>query len=438
MSAVYRFSPAYRRAAIAVLLLSVLSSINVFAAHYEGDGELITPERAVAIALEGNPGLAQIRARAEAMAAIPSQEGSLPDPSLSFGALWLPTASGLNLHKDDFTMMEVGVSQAIPFPGKLALRQKAAGFEAEAAVHTVEEARLRLARDVTSRWWQLLSEHRSLLIIADTERLLQQLVEIADTKYRVGGGLQQDVLSARLELAQLVQLRAQHVGRHRAEIARLNALLNRPADNPVRLPDEVETRLPDLSSDTAIQAQGEPTRPLLTERRKAIDAAHSRLELAKKEFYPDFTLSTAYAFRQSTPTGQSRSDFVSFQLSMNLPIYADRKQAKAVDQRNAEWLRERYALEEAQREIQTEIGTALALYRGSREQFETFETSILPLAEQNVTAALTAYQVGKTDFLNVIRAENAWFAYRMQYWQALAEAHQALAQWAAAVGREGL
>ena len=439
MSAVYRFSPACRFAAVAILFLSAFCApFSILAAQYADEVELITPERAVAIALEGNPGLAQIRARAEAMSAVPSQEGSLPDPTLSFGALWLPTASGLNLHKDDFTMMEVGVSQAIPFPGKLALKQKAAGFDAEAATHTVEEARLRLARDVTGRWWQLLSVHRSLLIIADTERLLQQLVEIADTKYRVGGGLRQDVLSARLELAQLVQLRAQHVGRHRAEIARLNALLNRPADSPVRLPDEVETRLPDIPSDTAIQAQGEPSRPLLAERRKAIDAAQSRLELAKKDYYPDFTVGTAYAFRQSTPTGQSRSDFVSFQLSVNLPIYADRKQAKAVDQRNAEWLRERYALEEAQREIQTEISTSLALYRGSREQFETFDHSILPLAQQNVTAALTAYQVGKTDFLNVIRAENAWFAYRMQYWQALAEAHQALAQLAAAVGREGL
>ena len=439
MSAVHWFSPAYRHGAIAVLCLSALcSSRSVLGAHPPEESEPITPERAVAIALEGNPGLAQIRARAEAMAAIPSQEGSLPDPSLSFGALWLPTASGLSLNRDGFSMLEIGLSQAIPFPGKLALKQKAAGFEAEAAADTVEEARLRLARDVTIRWWQLVSLQRSLLIIADTERLLQQLVEIADTQYRLGEGLQQDVLSARLELAQLVQQRAQHIGLHHAEIARLNALFDRPADSTIRLPDAVETRLPDFPSDPDVEARGERSRPLLAERRHAIDAAQSRLELAKKEYYPDFTLGTAYSFRQSSPTGQSRSDFASFQISMSLPIYVDRKQAKAVDQRQSELLRERYALDEAEREIQAEIRAALALYRGSRERFGLFENSLLPLAQQNVRAALTAYQVGKTDFLNVIRAENAWFGYRMQYWQALAEAHQALAQLAAAVGREGL
>lgn len=415
MSVHYRCSPANRYHAVGILFLSaVFSQPSVLAADYPEEGELMTPQRALAIAFEGNPGLAQIRARAEAMAAIPSQEGSLPDPTLRFGALWLPTASGLDLHRDDFTMMEVGVSQTIPFPGKLALKQQAAAFEAEAASNREEEARIRLAREVTVRWWQLYSVHRSLLIIGDTEKLLRELVEIADTKYRVGEGLLQDVLSARLELAGLAQLRAQHVGEHRAEIARLNALLNRATDSPVRLPPEVNTGLPEIRSGAELHNQGEQSRPLLAERKKAIGAAQSRLELAEKDFYPDFALGTAYAFREDTPTGVSRSDYVSFTLSVNLPIYVDRKQAKAVDQRRSELLKERYALDEAEREIQSEISTSLALYQSSREQFRQFEPDIFPLAEQNVTAVLNAYQVGKTDFLHVIRAENTWLAYQMQ------------------------
>ncbi len=408
----------------------------IFPIDGSADEPVLTAERAVAIALEGNPGLAQIKARAEAMAAIPSQEGSLPDPTLNFDALNLPTADGLNLRKEDMTMLEVGVSQAIPFPGKLALKEKASAFEAEAAANTVEEARLRLARDVKIRWWQLMYMHRSLIIIADTERLLRQLVEIADTKYRVGEGLQQDALSARLELAKLGQQRAQHIGMHRSEIARLNALLDRPMDNPIRLPDEVETELPEIRSEADLLVLAERSRPLLEQRKNAINAAQARLELARKDYYPDFTVGAGYAFRQSTPTGQSRSDFANFRLSLNLPIYADSKQAKAVDQRNSELMKERYALNEAERRIQTEIASALAVYRGNREQFQRFADSILPLAQQTVSSALTAYQVGKTDFLNVIRAENAWFDYQMQYWQALADGQQALARLLAAVGKE--
>ena len=425
---------ANRRSCRFVMSVAVFLRLALFSTTLLADDAILTPERAVAIALEDNPSLAQIKARAEAMAAIPSQEGTLPEPTLNFGALNLPTANGLNLHKEDMTMLEVGINQSIPFPGKLALREKAATFEAEAAVNTVEEARLLLARDVTIRWWQLVSMHYSLLIIADTEQLLKQLVEIANTQYRVGEGLQQDVLTALLEQAKLAKEKAQHVGMHRAEITRLNALLNQAADHAIRLPDDLDTQLPDIQSATDLQE----SRPLLAEKKKAIDAAQTRLELAKKDYYPDFTLGTAYSFRQNAPNGQSRSDFASVQLTMTLPIYTDRKQAKAVDQRQSELLKERYALDEARREIQAEISASLALYRGSREQFELLKNSMLPLAQQNVSVSLTAYQVGKTDFQSVIQAKNAWFDYQMQYWQALADAHQALAQLKAAVGRDTL
>jgi len=139
-----------------VFTMTAVCWFVLFSNSLLADEPVLTPQRAVDIALEDNPSLAEIKARAEAMAAIPSQEGSLPDPTVSFGALWLPVASGLDLNKDDFTMMEVGVSQTIPFPGKLALREKAAIFEAEAIAETAEEARLQLVREVTLQWWQFL------------------------------------------------------------------------------------------------------------------------------------------------------------------------------------------------------------------------------------------------------------------------------------------
>jgi cobalt-zinc-cadmium efflux system outer membrane protein len=412
--------------------------LTLFSGTLFADEPMLTLERAVGIALADSPSLAQIKARSEAMAAMPSQEGSLPDPTLNFGALYLPTANGLSLQKEDMTMLEVGISQPIPFPGKLALREKAATFEAEAAASTVEEARLQLARDVTIHWWQLVALHRSLLIISDTEQQLKQLATIADTQYRVGKGLRQDVLSALLAQTSLSKEKARHLAMHRAEIARLNALLNRPADNAVRLPDTMDEHLSAIGSAADLQAQSEKSRPRLAERKSAINAAQSRLELAEKDYYPDFTVGTAYAFRQNTPEGQSRSDFASLQLSMTLPIYTGRKQAKAVTQRQSELLKERYALDEAHREIQAEINAALALYQGSLEQFELLKNDMLPLAQQNIAASLSAYQVGKADFQSVIQAQNAWFDYQTQYWQALAEAHQSLAQLAAAVGRDAL
>ncbi|MEQ8495984.1 MAG: TolC family protein, partial [Gammaproteobacteria bacterium] len=63
-------------------------------------------------------------------------------------------------------------------------------------------------------------------------------------------------------------------------------------------------------------------------------------------------------------------------------------------------------------------------------------TGIVPQARQTVAAMLAAYQVNEVDFLNLVRAEITLYDYEMQYWEAIAQANQALARLAAAVGSE--
>ncbi len=64
-----------------------------------------------------------------------------------------------------------------------------------------------------------------------------------------------------------------------------------------------------------------------------------------------------------------------------------------------------------------------------------FETGIVPQAEQTVASMLAGYQVSEVDFLNLIRSQMTLLNYQLQYWKALSEARQALAQLEAAVGQ---
>ena len=50
-------------------------------------------ESAIAIAIRNNPNLAKIQARYKALAEIPQQVGTLPDPSISLNAMNFPTDS---------------------------------------------------------------------------------------------------------------------------------------------------------------------------------------------------------------------------------------------------------------------------------------------------------------------------------------------------------
>jgi len=398
------------------------------------DESILTFDQAIELALTGNPGLAEIRARAEAMAAVPSQEGTLPDPTLRFGALYLPTSS-FNLHQDDFTMMEVGVSQEIPFPGKLALREKIAEQEALAAADSVDEARLRLVREVKQSWWRLFYYDRALNLLDESEHFFQQLIDIAQAKYKVGKGSQQDVLLAQLELSKLKDEKLNLVIMRHSQNARINALLDRAAETSVQIPAEAEFKLP-VIVESALQDKALHIRPLFAQHRKMLDAGLAKVDLAQKGFYPDFTVGAYYDARQNTPSGQSRSDFASVQLSMNVPIYADRKQAKAVDQRQSELLQAQYALHDDHRKIQAEIAAKAVEYQQTKEKLLLLEHEIIPQAQQAVNSLLAGYQVSQTDFTDLLRTQLSFFQYQTQYWQALTNTQQILAELSAEVGEE--
>jgi len=398
------------------------------------DESILTFDQAIELALTGNPGLAEIRARAEAMAAVPSQEGTLPDPTLRFGALYLPTSS-FNLHQDDFTMMEVGVSQEIPFPGKLALREKIAEQEALAAADSVDEARLRLVREVKQSWWRLFYYDRALNLLDESEHFFQQLIDIAQAKYKVGKGSQQDVLLAQLELSKLKDEKLNLVIMRHSQNARINALLDRAAETSVQIPAEAEFKLP-VIVESALQDKALHIRPLFAQHRKMLDAGLAKVDLAQKGFYPDFTVGAYYDARQNTPSGQSRSDFASVQLSINVPIYANRKQAKAVDQRQSELLQAQYALHDDHRKIQAEIAAKAVEYQQTKEKLLLLEHEIIPQAQQAVNSLLAGYQVSQTDFTDLLRTQLSFFQYQTQYWQALTNTQQILAELSAEVGEE--
>lgn len=414
----------------AFLMLLVLSNFV-----YAEQDSLLTRQSALDIAVQDNPSLAQIQARSEALATIPSQVGSLPDPVISFNALNLPVDS-FDTRQENMTQMQGGISQAIPFFGKLALREQTASYLAEAATHDVTEARFRLLRDVKKTWWALFYLDRAFEIIIINQNLLRQFVKIAQTKYEVGEGLQQDLLLAQLELSKLLDTEIRLTGAIDKAKAQLNALLGRRANQSFTMPKQTQENLPTLQSESLLFEQAENTRAILASRREYINAAQSQLKLAKKDFFPDFKVGAYYSGRDDTTNGRERSDFLSLKLSMNVPLFAATKQHKAVAQRNSELMQQRYALQDQWNTVRAEVSIAYSEFHQSKNQVVLFKSGIIPQARQTVASMLVGYQVNKIDFLNLVRSQITLYNYETQYWQALTKANQALAQLTAVVGKE--
>ncbi len=418
------------------LLLTTLPLVLAAPMAIQTTDRVLLIEDAVTLALTDNPGLAALQARAEALAAVPSQQGSLPDPRLLLNMMNLPLDS-FDLHQEPMTQLQIGFSQMLPFPGKLALRETAAEHDSTAARWQVDEMRLKLVRDVKTVWWNLYFMDRALEIVSRNKQLLRQFVDVAQTKYKVGMGLQQDVLLAQLEVSKLHDKAIGLRGLRRNLEAQLNALMDQATHQSLQLPQRVTETLMAISDEQGLVSLATENRPILAARQSTIDAARARLELAKKDYSPDFRLGATYGYRGGINLdGSDRADFLSVMLSMNLPLYAGARQDKAVDQRNSQLLQKQYQLDDARGRVAAEVSQALADYQRSHKQIRLFKQGIIPQAGQTVASMLAAYQVNKVDFLNLVRAQITLFNYETRYWQALSQGNQALARLTAAVGRQ--
>ncbi len=421
-------------------LLAIIVTLTVptlpTAATVESPLTLPMAER---LALKHNPALAAAGKQAEAMAAIPSQAGSLPDPKVSFRAMNLPVDT-FSTTQENMTQMQVGIFQAIPFPGKLDLNAETAERMAAAALQNRQEFRLVLLRNTRIHWWNLVYLKKALEIIHSNEDLLRNLVKIAETKYKTGKGLQQDVLLAQMELSKLLDRELKLQAAQQREIAKLNALLGRAADTTISIAKQTISPSSEAIDSAALKRWARTHRPMLLAMDDKIQAADSQLALAKKGYYPDFNVGAAYGFRSGTnmANGKSRPDFASLMLTMSLPLYSGSKQDKQVDQRNAERARSQFSRDDAANQVDADIDAAASDLRIARNQVALFEKGILPQARQTTASMLAGYQVNKVDFLNLVRAQLNEFNMDIRYWQQISQTHQAEARLAAAVGKEDL
>lgn len=412
-----------------VAVLAMLLAAPGLAAQ-QSAAESLSLQQAVELGLEQNPSLAAVKARAAAMAEAVPQAGALADPRLSIGLANLSGGS-LSLDKDPMSQLQIGFSQPLPFPGKRALQEEAAQFRADAAEQGSDELRLQLLLDIKQIWWQVFYIEHAQQAVEGNRDLLRQLIETAQTLYSVGRGQQQDVLLARLELARLddevLRLRQLRV----ESVIRLNSLLNRPVSVAVNLPEKLDHSLPATSfSEQQLQAEAVAQRPALQASQARVEAARSQRQLSAKQQYPDFAVGATYGMRDG------RDDLTSVQFSMNLPLYAGRKQSRAEDQRQAELIAAQQQLRETELQVMAEVSLALSRYQRAQDRVTLFETVILPQAQQTVEAMLAGYQVNKVVFANLIQAQTTLQNYQTQYWQVVTAAHQALAALDAALGKE--
>jgi len=371
-------------------------------------------------AMERNPKIKSAGLEAEASSFRIPQERSLPDPmvGLSLKNMGFPE---FTVGREVMSGIGLSFSQPIPFPGKLRLR----GEIAEKAFERKKEVRnavvLGVLRDVKTAYFELYALHKSLAILQEQKAFLQRALELTETKYSVGNGVQSDVLKARVEISRMDEMITPMAEMIKTLQARINLLLDFPADKSLGMPqDQGVESLP--ASLEELKKAAEENSPVVKEASLMVEEGGKMVAFARKELSPNFVVGAGWEFKGRLPS------MYEVMVGFEVPLYRKTKQSKMLEESLFRLESSKSGLVSMKNDVTFMVTEDYLKARSAETLIKLYKDAIIPQASLTVESSLASYRVNKTDFLALLADINTHFSYQMAYYRELAELWSSIAR----------
>ena len=406
--------------------------LSVSAANAQKADTVLVLQNVIRETLENNPELKAGANFWKAAETAVAPAGALPDPVLGFNLLNLPV-NHFVFDQEPMTGKQLVISQKIPFPGKLKSEETIARENSNFRHQQFLEQRNQVVKAVKIAYYNLDFIDAAMETTQKNSDFLQQFAAIAQTRYENGSGIQQNFLQAELERARNQEKLIDWQQKRRASAAKLNQLRNRPVTQPVPKTQPPELISSDFSFSDLLKI-AESKRPQSNAWEALERQATEKISLAQKNFLPDLTLGIAWTQREVLQNGSGGVDYLSGMFSINLPLYFWQKQKPQVlsSRQSAETVKNQH--ENYQRELAAELEILLGELKQHHELLQLYTGKILPLAQQNLESAKSAYQVSKVDFQTLLNSQMLLFNYQLEYHRVKKELFISLAELEALVG----
>ena len=391
-------------------------------------GTEVTVQELVGIALERNPAIKSAVEHFEAQRARVPQARTLPDPTVSGG--WMGHITPFDVeHNFPPSFRGLTVQEKFPYPGKLKLRGAIADRQAEAAGWAAELTRRQVVSEVKAAYYSYFYTFKAVEITQKNKSLLEKLESIAEARYRVGKGIQQDVLRAQIEVSRIDQKLIVLEQEKKTAQARINTLLYRDPEAPIPPPATVEppgftTSLQDL------YALARANDPALEGDRRMVEGSRDAVQLAQKAYKPDFSVSYSY---QQRPDLQDSNGFM---VGINIPIFFRSKQREGVIEASHDLIGAERSLDARETTVDFEIKQQFLAATASENLMNLYSKAIVPQSSLALESSMSAYEVGKVDFLSMLDNFIYVLDYEVSYYQELSNFETALARLEPLVNRD--
>ena len=370
-----------------------------------------------------NPGVQAAYQRGQAAKERAPQMRALPDPLLMY-EYW-------GLQDTQQQMLTVG--QTIPWPGKLMLAGSQAEKEAQAEYQRYQIARLALAYRVKNAYFEHWYLARAMEIAKENAELARGIEATARTRYQAALAEFADVIKAQVELSRMEDMVKELEAMRGPTIARLNAELDRPAEAPLPAPQQAppEERL--AVSETEVLSLLEQASPELAAMDAEVAAARDSVALAKRGPIPDLMLKAgAMTMKQD---GMERDDGPQLGVGITLPLWFGKYRAMRREA-GARLSAAEFSRRDTANRLGSDAKMALFGLRDADRKASLYRDTILPRAEQGLSAAHASYKAGKLPFIELVDAQRVLIQFRLDLARTLANRAQRLAEVEMLAGRE--
>lgn len=375
-------------------------------------------------ALQNNPEIKAAKVRWEASSKRPAQEGTLPDPMI--GVDWQNVSfDAITLDEAENSMLKFSFEQEIPFPGKLSLKKEIAARDSEAEEKSYRATERRVIADLKAAYYDWYLAAKAIEITERNQELLRKFTKIAEIKYEVGKGIQQDVIKAQVENSRIIE--QLEVLRQKKEIveAKIKSALNRRQDSPLGSPGDIEKTPLTLTSGEMSDLMSENA-PLLAMKERQIAREEEALKLAQKELYPDFIVGASPGIMGRAGNGVEGIWEVS--LGLRVPLYFWSKQKPAIEQAALELKGAQEEYNSVNQGLSYIIKESYVNAAAAERLMNLYEKGIIPQSRLSLESALTGYQTGSVDFLTLLDSMMSLFSFELEYYNQLADYEKAVAR----------
>lgn len=383
---------------------------------------LISLNEFIEAGLSHNPEIKAMQYSVDMMRARIPQAKALPEPMLSIGYMGnIVPVPPFDIQKNDpSSNRSLSLSQEIPLWGKRSLKGRIAAMDAESEWWNYEQTRLSVIAEIKNAYYELFYLNKALEVIKRNKGLLEKFAKIAEARYAVGKGIQQDVLKAQVEISKLTEQETLLEQRQQTAQGQLNSLIYRDVDLVVGRTEEVKPQAFQFSLGE-LKELALANYPALKAQKQKLSREQYALELAEKDFYPDVSVSFNYQNRPGIP------DMYGLMIGVKLPIFPGQRQRPAVAEAASAKAMETQRLQNIITVLFFKVQEKYLAAKTAERLVSLYGTTVIPQSSLSLESAIAGYEVGSVDFLTLLDNLVTLLNYELNYYEQISNTEKAIA-----------